>query len=156
MAQGHTQPQMELLTFVLLALLSAADVVDVAAYQPRAAWMGECGWGITTSLAAYNRDGPNGATNRTITNVEEWNDLVNAVDVTALVAQLVELQACWLFLAIGSTDGWFVAPNPVLDSILNISAADSHSSRRNLIADLGAALKGTGIRLGVYLPSNPP
>ena len=138
------------------ALLASPSATDATTYHPRAAWMGECGWGITISLSAVNRDGPNGLTNRTITTVEEWNDLVNAFDVAALVAQLVELRTCWVFLCVGSVDGWFVAPNPVLDGILSIPAAESHSSRRNLIADLGAALKGTGIRLGVYLPSNPP
>eukprot|EP01052_Picozoa_sp_SAG31_P059767 SAG31_NODE_19024_length_614_cov_0.916505_1_plen_87_part_10 len=57
---------------------------------------------------------------------------------------------------VGAIDGWYVAPNAVLDEILNDTAATSKASRRNLIADLGTALQGTGIRLGVYLPANPP
>ena len=39
---------------------------------------------------------------------------------------------------------------------MGIQPSASHSSTRNLILDLGNALHGTGIRLGVYLPANPP
>lgn len=57
---------------------------------------------------------------------------------------------------IGAIDGWYTAPNSVLVDIFNDTAITSKASRRNLVADLGAALQGTGIRLGVYLPANPP
>jgi hypothetical protein len=118
--------------------------------------MGECGWGVTLSLGASNRDGPNGATNRTIKDVAEWNQLVDGFDVAGTVMQLVEVKACWVFLAVGAVDGWFLAPNPIFDEIMNNTPATSRASRRNLVADLGIALQGTGIRLGVYLPANPP
>jgi hypothetical protein len=141
--------------WVLLALLLHALGTTATSYRPRAAWMGECGWGVTLSLDPHNRDGPNGATNRTIKSAAEWNALVDGFDVAATVAQLVEVRACWVFLAVGAVNGYFVAPNPVFDEIMNLSTP-SRTSRRNLVTDLGAALAGTGIRLGVYLPSNPP
>ena len=58
---------------LLVALIMASGAAAGSGYRPRAAWMGDCGWGVTTSLKANNRDGPGGATNRTIQTAEEWN-----------------------------------------------------------------------------------
>lgn len=86
-------------------LLLASSVVVPASgeYRPRAAWMAS-GWGVTLSLGAHNRDGPNGATNRTIATVAEWNEVVNGFDVAGTVAQLVEVKASWVFLAVRRTN----------------------------------------------------
>eukprot|EP01052_Picozoa_sp_SAG31_P059768 SAG31_NODE_19024_length_614_cov_0.916505_2_plen_85_part_00 len=61
------------------------------------------GWGVTLSLGASNRDGPDGATNRTIATVAEWNEVVDGFDVAGTVAQLIEVKACWVFLAVRRT-----------------------------------------------------
>ena len=89
-----------LATKLLLATSSVVAVVPAPGeYRPRAAWMAS-GWGVTLSLGAHNRDGPNGATNRTIATVAEWNEVVDGFDVGGTVAQLVDVKASWVFLAV--------------------------------------------------------
>lgn len=85
---------------------------------------------------------------------EEWNARVDAFDVELLAAQLREVGADYFCITIGQNSGHYCSPNPVYDQLVGISP--SKCSRRDLIADLGAALEPQGIDLWVYLPSGAP
>ena len=50
--------------------------------------------------------------------------------------------------------GWYLGPNKAYDDFAGHSPP--HTSRRDLISDLHAALAPRNIRLGVYLPYGPP
>lgn len=85
---------------------------------------------------------------------EEWNARVDAFDVELLAAQLREVGADYFCITIGQNSGHYCSPNPVYDQLVGISP--SKCSRRDLIADLAAALEPQGIDLWVYLPSGAP
>ena len=85
---------------------------------------------------------------------EEWNARVDAFDLELLAAQLREVGADYFCITIGQNSGHYCSPNPVYDQLVGISP--SKCSRRDLIADLAAALEPQGIDLWVYLPSGAP
>lgn len=85
---------------------------------------------------------------------EEWNARVDAFDVELLAAQLREVGADYFCITIGQNSGHYCSPNPVYEQLVGISP--SKCSRRDLIADLAAALEPQGIDLWVYLPSGAP
>ena len=62
--------------------------------------------------------------------------------------------ACYYFITIGQGSGWYLGPNPVYDAFAGHDPP--HTSRRDLIGDIHAALAPHKIRLGVYLPYEPP
>jgi hypothetical protein len=87
-------------------------------------------------------------------NVEEWNRLVDNFDVEGIAEQLHSVGAGYYQISIGQNSGYYLAPNPTYDKIVGIQP--SKCSRRDLVADLYAALHKRGIRLMVYLPSGAP
>jgi hypothetical protein len=86
--------------------------------------------------------------------VETWNDMVDHFDVEGLAKQLSLVGAGYYLVTIGQNSGYYLAPNAVYDRFVGISP--SKCSRRDLIADISAALKPYGIKLMVYLPSGAP
>ena len=85
---------------------------------------------------------------------ETWNRQIDAFDVDGLVERIASTGAKYLLFTLGQNSGHYCAPNATYDKIAGISP--SKCSRRDLVADLAAALNRRGIRLMVYLPSGAP
>ena len=136
------------------ALLAALIVMPgspvVAQAQDRAAWMREARWGVMTHYLAdwkareFKLD----------MNVEQWNKLVDGFDTEGLARQLESAGAGSYLITIGQNSGYYLSPNATYDKIVGIQP--SKCSRRDLVADLYAALQKRGIKLMVYLPSGAP
>ena len=132
------------LTFALLLCAAACPA------QNRAAWMPKAQWGVMTHYLADWR----ARTDNLTMSVEQWNELVDHFDVEGLADQLKSAGAGWHILTIGQNSGYFAAPNPTYDRLTGIQP--SKCSRRDLVADMAAALAKRGIKLIVYLPSGAP
>lgn len=113
-------------------------------------WFAGRGWGVLCHYlgAAPSSDGGGGLT------AAAWNAQVDAFDVEGLAGQLAEAGAGYFFITIGQNSGHYLAPNPTYDRLVSIEP--SKCSRRDLVADLYAALQPRGIELLVYLPSGAP
>jgi len=121
-----------------------------ASAQDRAAWMQHARWGVMTHYLAdwIARD------TRQNMSVEKWNGLVDHFNVQGLAEQLAAVGAGYHLLTIGQNSGYYLAPNATYDRLLG--ASPSKCSRRDLVADLAAALGKRGIKLMVYLPAGAP
>jgi hypothetical protein len=86
--------------------------------------------------------------------VDDWNRRVDAFDVDGLARVLADAGAGYYWLTIGQNSGHYCSPNATYDEFVGLSP--SKCSRRDLIADLQAALAPHGIPLMVYLPSGAP
>jgi hypothetical protein len=84
----------------------------------------------------------------------EWNRHVDSVDADRLAGQLEEAGAGYLLFTVGQNSGHYCSPNPVYDEI--VGRRPGLCSRRDLVADLSAALARRGIPLLAYLPSAAP
>ena len=107
-------------------------------------------WGLFNHFLCV----PAGDSTGELCSPEEWNARVDAFDVELLAAQLREVGADYFCITIGQNSGHYCSPNPVYDQLVGISP--SKCSRRDLIADLAAALEPQCIDLWVYLPSGAP
>lgn len=76
-------------------------------------------------------------------------------DVEGLAGQLQEMKADYFIITLGQNSGWYCAPNATYEKLAGY-APHSHCSRRDIPAEIIAALKGTGIRFGLYLPCQTP
>ena len=85
---------------------------------------------------------------------EDWNRRIDRFDAELLASHLHEVGADYFCITIGQNSGHYCAPNPVYDELVGISP--SKCTRRDLIADISAALAPYGIDLWVYLPSGAP
>jgi hypothetical protein len=134
---------------LVLAVSSAAVWAHALAQAPsRAAWMPQARWGVMTHyLPDWIEPGRRWTS-------EEWNQLVDGFDVDALAGQLASVGAGYYLISIGQNSGFYLAPNATYDRLVGMTP--SRCSRRDLVADLHAALAPRGIRLLVYLPSGAP
>jgi hypothetical protein len=127
--------------------LACLACVPLAA-QDRTEWMRDARWGVMTHyLAEWIAPAAHGS-------VEQWNRTVDSFDAEALAEQLANAGAGYYLLTIGQNSGYYIAPNAAYDRIVGIRP--SHCSRRDLVADVAAALAKRGIRMMVYLPSGAP
>lgn len=117
----------------------------------RADWMRGARWGVMNHYLADWRAQVDGVP----PSVERWNDLIDHFDAKALAAQLSDVGAGWYQISIGQNSGYYLAPNAAYDRLTR-REGPSTCSRRDLVADLSAALAPRGIRLMVYLPSGGP
>ena len=120
----------------------------------RTDWLSKAKWGLLmhfiSDVCARDSGDPTMSPAR-------WNTIVDGFDVENLTSQLHELEAGYFCLAIGQNSGYYCSPNAVYDGITGVRPPDlSKCSRRDLVADLHAALARHGIKLLVYLPSNAP
>ena len=134
--------------FFLFAVGGVASLTVFA--QDRAAWMRQARWGV---MNHYLADWIARADGEPMT-AEKWNDLVDHFDVDALAGQVASVGAGYYLISIGQNSGYYLSPNATYDKIVGFTP--SKCSRRDLVADLYAALQKRGIRLMVYLPSNAP
>jgi alpha-L-fucosidase len=110
----------------------------------RAGWFRAAGWGVFMHYLADSADLP----------AAEWNRRIDAFDVEGLARQLESAKARYFFITLGQNSGHYLSPNKTYDSFAGIHP--SKCSRRDLVADLYAALEPRGIKLLVYLPSGAP
>jgi len=116
------------LATVLVAATGAAHVAD---------WMP----GKVGAFAHYLPDA------KTFGDVENF-------DVPGLVKQLKTMRADYFVITLGQNSGYYCAPNDTLEKLAGY-APHTRCSRRDIPAEIIAALKGTGIRFGLYLPCQP-
>jgi hypothetical protein len=121
-----------------------------AGAEDRAAWMKDARFGVMTHYLAdwKARDF------KLQMSVEQWNRMVDGFDAEGLAKQLESVGAGWYLISIGQNSGYYLSPNATYDRFVGIQP--SKCSRRDLVADLAAALQKRGIRLMVYLPSGAP
>lgn len=84
----------------------------------------------------------------------ERRDVVKAFDVEGLKRQLVEMKADFFIFALGQNANFYNSPNATYEKIVGPDAATRFSAR-DIPAEIIAALKGTGIRFGLYSPCQP-
>lgn len=113
-------------------------------------WLREARWGVFLHYLAA----PPSSRGMAALTAEDWNTQVDGFDADGLAAQLASIAAPYVFLTIGQNTGFFCAPNETYDSL--VPNDPTRLSRRDLVADLAAALRPHGIRLLVYLPAHAP
>ncbi|MFN0168967.1 MAG: alpha-L-fucosidase [Bryobacteraceae bacterium] len=116
----------------------------LAAPPDRAAWFRKAEWGVFIHYLAKGPEVP----------VDEWNRLVDGFNAEGLARQLESAGTGYLILTLGQNSGHYLSPNRTYDSLVGIRP--SKCSRRDLVADLAAALERRGIRMMVYLPAGAP
>lgn len=79
---------------------------------------------------------------------------VDDFDVTGLVARLKAMKADYFLLTLGQNTGYYCAPNATYEKTAGY-APGTRCAKRDIPAEIVAALKGTGIRFGLYLPCQP-
>ena len=128
-----------------------AQNVEPAQPAPhRAAWMQEARWGVMTH---YLADWKAREAKEQMT-VAKWNDMIDHFDVEGLAEQLKSVGAGYYLVTLGQNSGCYLSPNATYDRFVGIQP--SKCSRRDLVADLYAALHKRGIKLMVYLPAGAP
>ncbi len=113
-------------------------------------WFRDANWGVMTH---YLGAPPSSSGGEELT-AQMWNRQIDAFDVEGLADQIASTGAGYLLFTIGQNSGHFCAPNATYDKFVGISP--SKCSSRDLVADLGKALKKRNVRLLVYLPSGAP
>jgi hypothetical protein len=131
----------------LAALLAAVAPLrlhaEPAAENHRTDWLHKAQWGVFTHYLTGPR-----------TTAEAWNKQVDAFDVPGLAKQLESTGARYYVITLGQNSGHYCAPNEAYDRISGIQP--SKCAKRDLVADLHAALAPKGIRLMLYLPCQTP
>ncbi len=116
----------------------------------RTDWFRDARWGV---LSHYLADQASATTDSGMT-VDAWNRRVDSFDVQALAEQLASVGARYYFITLGQNSGFYCSPNAAYDAI--VGRQPSRCARRDLIADLHAALHPKGIRLLAYVPASAP
>ena len=80
--------------------------------------------------------------------------VVKTFDVEGLKRQLVAMKADFFIFALGQNANFYNAPNVAYEKIAGPDSATCFS-KRDIPAEIIAALKGTGIRFGLYSPCQP-
>jgi hypothetical protein len=113
-------------------------------------WFRDARWGVFVHYLADT------ASNDSVPDVGpgDWNRRIDGFDVQGLAGQLEEAGAGYLFLTIGQNSGFYLSPNATYDSL--VGRKPSRCSRRDLIAELIAALAPRGIAMMVYFTSSAP
>ena len=135
------------MTRAMLLLLLLCSVLPASA-QDRAAWMKQARWGVMTHFLAE------WIAPEAHRSVEAWNQLIDNFDAEGLAKQLESVGAGYHLLTIGQNSGFYISPNATYDRL--VGNQPSKCSRRDLVADVSAALQKRGIKLMVYLPSGAP
>ncbi|MBU0606597.1 MAG: hypothetical protein KKI08_01870 [Armatimonadetes bacterium] len=113
-------------------------------------WFRDAKWGVFVHYLAGlpSADQPEGTT------PESWNERIDALNVDGLARQLAEVQAGYFFITLGQNSGYILSPNATYDSL--VRRDPSRLARRDLVADLIAALEPHGIPVMVYSPAHAP
>jgi alpha-L-fucosidase len=136
-------------TALFLAALLMTVTITGCVQEPTD-WFHEAQWGVMTHYLGAPPSSKGGAE----LTAEAWNEQVDHFDVNAFADQLASTGARYLLFTIGQNSGHYCSPNATYDRLVGITP--SKCSRRDLIADLAAALASRHLRLMVYLPSGAP
>ncbi len=85
--------------------------------------------------------------------IEQWNRRVENVNAETFAQRIADAGAGYLVLTSGQTSGFFCSPNATYDRLLALE--HSRLSRRDLVADVAAALAKRDVRTIVYIPAGP-
>lgn len=131
-------------------VLTTPFPADGKARIARTAWMREAKWGVALHYIREFLDPKRQMT------PAQWSALVDQFDVEALARQVEDTGAGLLVIGVSQCGGYFLAPNAAYDKIMGRDEKTTWFPRRDLIIDLGKALKKRNIRLMVYLAIDPP
>ncbi len=134
----------EFCAFVIFICAFFCMATRVPAAENRADWMYQARWGVFMHYLGSSADLP----------AAEWNRLIDEFDVDSLAGQLQSVGAGYLVITLGQNSGHYLSPNRTYDSLVGIRP--SKCSKRDLVADLYAALAPRHISLMVYLPAGAP
>ncbi len=126
--------------------LTAGAAEEGSVKSHRTDWFKDAKWGVFTHYMADTvlKDAT----------VDTWNKAVDSYDVKAMADRLAAMGAGYYVITLGQNSGFYCSPNAAYDKYVGISP--SKCSKRDLVADLAAALGPKGIRLMVYLPAGAP
>jgi alpha-L-fucosidase len=116
----------------------------------RAAWLRDAQWGV---FCHYLADGAS-VEHAIELSPDDWNRRIDRFDVEGLARQLSSVGARYFFLTVGQNSGYYCSPNQTYDEL--VGRNPGRCSRRDLIADLAAALGAKGIRMMVYVNAGGP
>lgn len=134
--------------FTLLVCFAAA--CSGADRPDRTGWLRAARWGVMSYYLAEIR----AEVDQVPINGERWNYLVDRFDVEAVATQLEAVGAGYYMTTLGQASGYYLATNATYDRI--VGNQPGKTARRDLVADLGTALKRRGIRLMVNFSSRAP
>ncbi len=131
-------------------------LVDPSPGNPAADWLHEARYGICHHVLSdfVNRVAAD-ETERWRED-ETWDDFLDTFDVAEYVAQVQETGAAFVLLTLGQNSGYFLAPNKAYEELCGLVPGQRTPSRRDLAAEVGAALAEIGVALMLYIPANPP
>jgi hypothetical protein len=132
------------------ATAALALVARSASAADRGVWMPAARWGVMTHYLADWRE----QVDDQRTTADSWNAMIDGFDVEGLAEQIASVGAGYHLLTIGQNSGYYLAPNATYDRL--VGATTSKCARRDLVADMQAALAKRGVKLLVYLPAGPP
>lgn len=75
-------------------------------------------------------------------------------DAMGLAAQVANSGAAWFILTLGQNTNYYIAPNDTYERIAGVPP-HSRCSRRDIPGEVAAALRGSGVRFGLYVPAQP-
>jgi hypothetical protein len=85
---------------------------------------------------------------------DDWNRRVDGFDVPRFTTQVTSAGAQYVMFTLGQNSGFYCSPNATYDEI--VGTAHSRLSRRDLVGELGTALRRAGVRLIAYVSSAAP
>jgi alpha-L-fucosidase len=138
----------------LLAALTFGGILPGAilaqADQDRTLWMKDARWGVMTHyLQPWIARGE-----KIEIGPDKWNELVDHFDVEGLAEQIKSTGAGYHILTIGQGSSYFLTPSPAYARL--IGGGTDNSAKRDLVADLSAALSKRGVKLIVYSTCGGP
>jgi hypothetical protein len=92
--------------------------------------------------------------NSTFNYGRDWNTAVAQFDVEGLAQDAESAGAAYVIFTLGQTSGHWATPNATLNRIVGAQPGQ-YTSNRDLPLDLAAALRKRGIKLLLYMPSDP-
>lgn len=111
-------------------------------------------WGVFTHFLEGCQNNPDRATNMGAGRTD-WNLCVDGLDVKKIADQLAEVNAGYYFITLMQGSRFFCAPNEAFNRISGYRPGEA-CSRRDLIAELSAALEARGIDLYLYYTGDGP
>ena len=119
----------------------------------RTAWMREAKWGVAIH---FMREFIEHHRVQGKVTPEAWKRLVDDFDVETLADQSEEIGAGYVLIGLSQCGGYFLAPNATYDRLLGRDEQTSWFPKRDVIRELGEALRKRGVALVIYLPIEPP
>ena len=113
-------------------------------------WFRDARWGLFCHYLAAPASSRGGAE----VTADAWNRRLDAFDVETYADQLESVGAGYSIFTLGQNSGHYCSPNATYDGF--VGRRPGLCSRRDLIAELAAALGKRGIALLVYVPSHAP